>query len=135
MRRFGRWSGIGAFSRIGIWAKYPQSLLNSLWAEIKDLAKADVRTLADATQGRSQPTHTSSTQPTRPSPADSLRITGRLGKPAAAKRGGASSRRRVVTPQPELGRVSIMGPGGLFLREHRRRCRSGLGRPKLGPSR
>ena len=53
-------------------------------------------------------------QPARPSLVDDLRITDRLEKPAAAKWGGTSSQRRVITPKPERGLVSIAGPICLF---------------------
>ena len=41
-------------------------------------------------------------------------ITDRLGKPAAAKWDGASVHRRVITPKPERGIVSIAGPDDLY---------------------
>ena len=53
-------------------------------------------------------------QPTRPSPADAIRIVGRLKDPAASKYDGRPSHRRAITPIPEHGMVSIVGPGGLF---------------------
>ena len=53
-------------------------------------------------------------QPARPSLADALRITDSLRNPAAAKWDGASSRRRVVTPESARGLVSIMGRSGLY---------------------
>ena len=52
--------------------------------------------------------------PTRPSLADFLRALGILGNPAAAKMDGTSAHRRVSTPEPEHGLVSIMGPDGKF---------------------
>ena len=84
--------------------------------KIKDLAKPDVRTLVDATQGGANQHILLTMQPARPSLSDAIRIADCLGKPAAAKWGGASSRRRVATPESERGLVSIMGTSGLFLR-------------------
>ena len=73
-------------------------------------------------------------QPARPSLSDALRITDRL------KTGRLEMGRRVFPPtrrgagtgtRPSLDR----GAQRSLLREHRRRYRIGLGRPKLGPSR
>ena len=52
--------------------------------------------------------------PARPSLAGAIRIADCLKKPAAAKWGGTSSRRRAITPESEQGPVSIMGPNDLF---------------------
>ena len=49
-------------------------------------------------------------QPTRPIPADALRVLDIPNDPAAEKWGGTSSHRRVITPDSEHGLVSIMGP-------------------------
>ena len=53
-------------------------------------------------------------QPARPSLSGALRILNRISDPAAGKFDGGSSRRRVLTPRPERGLVSIVGPDGLF---------------------
>ena len=95
-------------------AKYNRFLLNSLGAEIKDLTKQDVGTLVAAMQGGFDRHIRLAMQPTRPSPADAARITNRLNDPAESKRGGPSARRKVITPGPGHGLVSIMWPNGLF---------------------
>ena len=89
-------------------------MLNSLGAEIKDLAQSDVRTSVDAAQGGVNQKIHLTMQPTRPSLAGCLRVLGILGNPAAAKMDGASAHRRVLTPEPEHGLVTIMGPDGKF---------------------
>ena len=53
-------------------------------------------------------------QPTWASLADAMSIINGLNKPAAAKFDGGQARRRVLTPEPELGLVSTMWPNGLF---------------------
>ena len=53
-------------------------------------------------------------KPTRPSLSDCLSVLGILGNPAAEKMDGTSAHRRVLTPEPEHGIVSIMGPIGKF---------------------
>ena len=102
------------FSLEQLHAKYHKVLLNSLGAEIKDLTKSDVRTLVGATQGGANQKIHLTMQQTRPSHADFLRALGILENPADAKMGGTSARRRVLTPEPEQGLVSIMGPDGEF---------------------
>ena len=89
-------------------------LLNSFGAEIKYLAKPDVRMLVDATQGGANQHIRLTMQPARPSLSDSLRITDRLEKPAAEKWGGTSAHRRAVAPESGHGLVSIAGRNGLF---------------------
>ena len=89
-------------------------LLNSLGAEIVDLAKPDVRTLVGATHGCVDRHIRLAMRPTRPSLADAARIMDRPNDPAAAKWGGVSARRQVIAPEPEHGLVSIMGADGLF---------------------
>ena len=46
--------------------------------------------------------------------SDAARIMGCLNDPAAEKWVGASSQRQVITPGPERGLVSTVGPDGLF---------------------
>ena len=70
--------------------------------------------MADATQGGADQHIRLKKQPERPSLPDALMVADLLRKPAAAKWGGASARRRVVTPESEHGIVSIMGPDGLY---------------------
>ena len=82
--------------------------------EIKDLAKSDVRALVDATRGGVSRHIRLTMEHARPSLSDSLSTTDCLEKPAAAKWGGASSHRRVMTPESERGLVSTMGADGLF---------------------
>ena len=53
-------------------------------------------------------------QTTRPSLSDALRILSRLKEPAAAKFDGCQAHRMVLTPKPERGLVSTVGPNGLF---------------------
>ena len=53
-------------------------------------------------------------QPKRPSLPDAIRIADCLENPAAAKWDGASSNRRVLTPESERGLVSTMGPNDSF---------------------
>ena len=53
-------------------------------------------------------------QPDRPILAGSLRILHLLNNPAEEKFDGCSSHRRVLTPKPERGLVSIVGHNGLF---------------------
>ena len=53
-------------------------------------------------------------QPTRPSLAGCLRALDILENPVDAKMDGTSARRRVLTPEPGHGLVSIMGPDGKF---------------------
>ena len=53
-------------------------------------------------------------QPARHSLSGALRILNRLETPADAKFDGCQARRMVLTPKPEQGLVSIMGPNGLF---------------------
>ena len=81
---------------------------------IKDLAKPDFRKLADATQGGGNRHIRLTMQPERTILVGALRIADLLGKPVAAKWGGASARRRVVTTESEHGIVSIMGASGLY---------------------
>ena len=89
-------------------------LLNSLGAEIKDLAKPDVRMLVDATQGGVNQKIRLTMQPTRPSLADCLRVLDLLENPAGAKIDGTSAHRRVLAPTSERGLVSIMDPNGMY---------------------
>ena len=63
-------------------------------------------------------------QPTGPSLADCVRVLELLEKPDAAKIDGKSANRRALTPEPEHGLVSIMGPNGNTMRT--RSERSGL---------
>ena len=95
-------------------AKHHKALLNSLGAEIEDLAKPGVGTLADAPQVRANQKIRLVMQPARPSLPGALRGLGILNNPAAAEWGGESARRRVITQYSEHGLASIMGPGGLF---------------------
>ena len=53
-------------------------------------------------------------QPTRTSLVDCLRVLDLLENPAAAKIDGTSAHRRIITPEPEHGLVSIMGHDGMF---------------------
>ena len=75
----------GPFSETGILGKYPKVLLNSTGAEIKDLNRPDVRTVADATQGVANQHNRLAMHPARPSLADAMRIIEGLKNPAAAK--------------------------------------------------
>ena len=70
--------------------------------------------MADATHGGADQKIRLTMQPTRPSLTDALRIAEVLEKPAAAKWGGTSARRRVLTHEPEHGLVSSVGPNGFF---------------------
>ena len=79
----------GPFSESELREKYPQVLLNSSGAEIKDLAKPDVRTLVDETQRGGDQDIRLTMQPARRSLADALRITDRLGN--RPPRNGAAS--------------------------------------------
>ena len=104
----------GPFAESELRDKYHKVLLNSLGRAAQDLAKPDVGTLADATQGGANQKIRLTTQPTRPSLADALRVLDILNNPTAEKWHGTSSQRRVITPDSERGLVSIMGPDGLF---------------------
>ena len=104
----------GRFAWSELKEKYHKVLLNSLGGGIKDLAKPDVRTLVDATQGGVSQKIRLTTQPTKPRLAGALRVLDILEIPAESNWGGASARRRVLTPESEHGLVSIMGPNGLF---------------------
>ena len=95
-------------------AKYSKAPLNSPGPEIKDLARPDVRTLADATQGGVNRHIRLTIQPTRPGLADALRIFDILKCPTGAKFDGGKANRRAIVPENERGLVSIMGPIGLF---------------------
>ena len=68
-------SGVGAsMLNMHDWGKSRKPFLNSPEAEIADLTKPDVRTVADATQsGFGHHIHLAM-QPTRPSLADAMRI-------------------------------------------------------------
>ena len=68
--------------------------------------------MVDATQGGVIRHIRLTMQPEGRSLAGAIRITDCLGKPAAAKRGGASARRRAIAPESEHGLVSTMGPNG-----------------------
>ena len=116
-------------------AKYHKVLLNSLGAEIKDIAKPDVRMLVGAAQGGVGQHIRLTMQPTRPSLVDCLRVLDILKTPAAAKIDGTSAHRIALKPEQEHGLVFIMGPGGKLLRERGRNFRRLLCGPKLGPSR
>ena len=75
----------GSFSLEQLYSKYPKVLLNSLGAEIKDLAKPDVRMLVGATQCGANQHINLPKQPIRPSLSDCLRALDILENPAASK--------------------------------------------------
>ena len=81
---------------------------------IKDLAKSDVRTLVGPTQGGRQPTYSSYNATRKTESCGRPSYYGLSRKTDRCKRDGASSHRRVVTPESERGLVSTMGPNGLF---------------------
>ena len=101
---------------------------------IKDLAKPDVRTLADANQGGANQHIRLTMQPARTSLAVSLIITDRL-------KNGRREMGAQVCPPTRMGAETggrprrDHGAQRPFLRERRRRFRSGPGWPKLGPPR
>ena len=105
---------MGSSSESEIIENYTHVLLNSTGAEIEDLTLSDVRTVVDATQGRANQHIHIAMQPTRPSLSDAMRILNRLNDPAKDKSDGRQSHRAVLTPKPERGLVSIVGPNGLF---------------------
>ena len=115
--------------------KYPQVLLYSSGAEIKDLARPDVSAAVDEKQGGPTQHLRLTMKPTRPSPPGAIRILDRLKGPTAEKIDGRSAHRRVITPAPGRGLVSIVGAERSVLRERRRIFRSGFFRSKLGSSR
>ena len=84
-----------------------------MWG-VKDLAETDARTYVDATKGGADQHIHLTMQPTGPSHSGAMRILGRLKIPVAAQIEAASARRRVLTPIPAHGLVSIMGPIGLY---------------------
>ena len=101
------------FSESEIRGAYPQVLLNSLGAEIKDPTRPDVRTLVDAAQvGR--PTHSSGNAARKAQFPDASRVLNPLNNPAASKFDGRPSHRMVITQKPEHGLVSIVGNNGLL---------------------
>ena len=109
--RVGLVSGPSAESELR--GKYPKVPLNSLGSEIKTLQNRTSEHWPTQPKGADQKILLT-IQPTRPSLADAIRITDCLEKPAAAKWNGASSHRRVLTPEPGRGLVSTMGPNDLF---------------------
>ena len=123
----------GPFSWEQLSTKYPKVLLNSLGAEIKDLAKPDVRALADATQGGARRAFV------LPSSLQELvfQIQCDFGPPY---RSGRIKKGRAVCPSPGdcagAGTRAGLDYGAqrAILREYRRHLRGGLDRPKLGPS-
>ena len=102
------------FSESDLGEKYNPFLLNSSGAEIKELSRPDVITLADATQGGANRHILLTMHPTSPSLADTVRISDRLSDPAEAKWGRGYYHRRAITPEPEHGMVATMGPDGIF---------------------
>ena len=94
--------------------KYDKVLLNSLWAEIKDLANWASELWPVQPNGGANQKICLTMQPTRPSLSAPLRVLDILNNQAEAKWEGTSSHRRVITPDSEHGLVSIMGPNGLF---------------------
>ena len=70
--------------------------------------------LADAAHGGVNQHIRLTTQPTRPSLADCLRVLDLLENPAAAKIDGSSAHRRILTPEPEHGLVATVGRDGMF---------------------
>ena len=114
MQRLGRRSGIGAFSRGGIKGGVPSSSIKFLGRGVEDLAKPDVGTLADSTQGGANRHIRLAMHPTRPSLPDAMGISGRLSDPAEEKWDGQSAHRLAIAPESEHGPVSIMGPNGLY---------------------
>ena len=70
--------------------------------------------LVGATQGGANQHIRLTMQPARPSLAGCLRVLDLLENPAAAKIDGTSAHLRIITPEPEHGLVSIMGPDGMF---------------------
>ena len=104
----------GLFLNLSLWEKYPLVLLNPPWAEIKDPARPDFRTLVYSDQwGVDQHIHLAM-QSDRPSLSGALRVLNRLNDPAAGKFDGRSPHRWVLTPKPGRGLVAISGPNGLF---------------------
>ena len=70
--------------------------------------------MADATRGGANQHIRPEMKPARPSFSDDMRILNRLNDQAAEKYDGRSSHRMAITPKPEHGLVSIMGPSGLY---------------------
>ena len=104
----------GPFSESELRRKYPQVLLNSLGAGIKDLTRPYVRTLVEAAHGGVNRHIQLAMKPTRPCLAAAFRILNCINDPSAAQFDGCSPHRMVLTPTPEHGLVSTVGPNGLF---------------------
>ena len=69
--------------------------------------------LVTATQGGVDQKIRLTTQPTRPSLSDFLRVLDLLENPAGAKIDEKPAHRRAITPKNEHGLVSIMDPDGM----------------------
>ena len=80
---------------------------------VEDLTKPDFPTLADATHGGVNQHIHLTMQPKRPSLSDAIPIWGRLKDPAEEEYDAGSPHRMAITPKPEHGFVSIVGPIGL----------------------
>ena len=125
----------GPFAEAELRAKYPQVLLNSSGAEIKDTRKTRCQNTGRCDPRGRQSTHSSRNATHKaqscgcvkdyaPSKATGRREMGRGFCQPTRHAAGIGTR-----PSPDYGTQRAL------LRRHRRNFRSCLGRPKLGPSR